>query len=141
MVSNIETKHPLFIRSKSIGEDINTEDGLRVLVERNWPPEVSPEQAAIDLWLKELAPSNELMERFGQLPAQWEMFRRAYIAELEHRSDHLIRLLELVGGNSLTLLHAADDLTHNPAEVIRELIEHRLERRSSSRPESSCAAQ
>lgn len=140
MLSDIETKQPLFIRSKRVDEEISVEDGLRVLVERSWPPEIAPEQAVIDLWVREIAPSSELMERFGQLPAQWEMFRRGYLAELEQHSDQLIRLLELVGGNSLTLLHSADDLTHNPAEVVRELIESRLKRLPGTLP-ASCAVQ
>src|SRR5215510_5223579 len=64
-------------------------DGVRVLVDRLWPRGLSKSEAAVDRWLKELAPSAELRRWFGHDPARWEEFRRRYKAELAQATDRL----------------------------------------------------
>jgi uncharacterized protein YeaO (DUF488 family) len=70
----------------------SSEDGVRVLVDRLWPRGLSKSDAAIDRWLKDLAPSSELRRWFGHDPGRWDEFRRRYEAELAQRSDLLDEL-------------------------------------------------
>ncbi|MEM2840728.1 MAG: DUF488 family protein [Halobacteria archaeon] len=80
------------IRLKRIYEEPSREDGFRILVERIWPRGLTKERAAVDLWLKDIAPSPELRKWFGHDPARWKQFCERYWAELERKQD-LINLL------------------------------------------------
>src|SRR5579885_181542 len=82
------------IRLKRDYEPPAAEDGLRILVERLWPRGVSKQRAALDLWLRDIAPSPELREWYSHDPAKWPQFRRRYSAELRHHGD-LVALLKL----------------------------------------------
>jgi uncharacterized protein YeaO (DUF488 family) len=98
------------------------EDGMRVLVDRLWPRGVKKVDAAIDHWLKELAPSTALRKWFGHDPARWNEFRRRYSAELHEHRDELDRLRDLARKRRLTLVYAARDETHNEAAVLRDIL-------------------
>jgi uncharacterized protein YeaO (DUF488 family) len=71
------------LRIKRVYEPPDTADGVRVLVDRLWPRGLSREKAKIDLWLKDIAPSDTLRRRFHGDPAAWEDFKTAYYAELQ----------------------------------------------------------
>src|SRR5690554_5891493 len=90
-------------------------DGIRVLVDRRWPPGVSRDAAAVDLWLKEAAPSEALRRWYARDPARRAEFRARYRAEIERREGILRMLQELRRRGSLTLLHAARDAVHTNA--------------------------
>ncbi|MGI9862240.1 DUF488 family protein [Moorella naiadis] len=77
---------------KRIYEKAVADDGLRVLVDRLWPRGISKEKAAVDLWLKDIAPSSGLRQRFAHDPARWEEFRRRYEEELDLKVYHFIPL-------------------------------------------------
>ncbi len=98
------------------------EDGTRVLVDRLWPRGVRKADAAIDRWLKELAPSTELRRWFGHQPSRWEEFRRRYGAELSRNTALLDELRTLAQKGRLTLVYAARDEVHNDAVVLREVL-------------------
>ncbi len=101
-------------------------DGTRVLVDRLWPRGVKKTEAAIDYWMKELAPSTELRKWFGHDPARWEEFRRRYAAEILGHRDELDRLRDLIRQGAVTLVYSAHDEAHNDAVVLREvLLRHR----------------
>ena len=101
------------------------EDGLRVLVERLWPRGLTRERAAVDLWLKDVAPSPELRKWFGHDPARWEQFQGRYRRELRGKKD-AVRLLRQKGKeDTVTLVYAARDEEHNGALVLKRLIESR----------------
>lgn len=100
----------------------SNEDGTRVLVDRLWPRGVKKADAAIDHWMKELAPSTELRKWFGHDPARWEEFRRRYSAEIHDHRDELERLRDLARKGAVTLVYAAHDETHNDAVVLREIL-------------------
>jgi uncharacterized protein YeaO (DUF488 family) len=110
------------VKVKRIYDPPSPDDGTRILVDRLWPRGVRKDNAAIDEWLKEIAPSNELRKWFGHDPARWEEFRKRYAKELGDKRDLLKRLQAESGKGTLTLLFAAKDSTHNNAEVIRELL-------------------
>jgi uncharacterized protein YeaO (DUF488 family) len=99
-------------------------DGKRVLVDRLWPRGLSKEKAHIDLWLKEIAPSNDLRRWFAHDPEKFTEFQRRYESELSSGLAHekLQELRDLVTKERVTLLFAAKDTEHNNAVVLRELL-------------------
>ena len=115
------------LRIKRVYEPPEPEDGLRVLVDRLWPRGLSREKAQIDLWLKEIAPSDALRRRFHRNPAGWEDFKTAYYTELERPPAQLaVRdLLERLRHEPVTLLFAARDETHNNAVALKEWVDKR----------------
>lgn len=109
-------------RIKRIYDEIESEDGFRVLVDGIWPRGISKSQAGIDLWLKEIAPSKELRQWFNHDRDKWQTFRKRYLSELKNNRDTAERLLEAAGNKNITLLFAARDREHNQAVVIREYL-------------------
>ena len=97
-------------------------DGKRILVDRLWPRGLTREKAAIDLWLKEVAPSNELRKWFGHDPEKWPEFERRYRAELKG-SPALTKLRELLRQGDITLVYAARDRLHNEALVLKQILD------------------
>lgn len=98
-------------------------DGYRILVDRLWPRGISKEKAKIDLWLKEVAPSNELRKWFGHDPERFNAFTERYKAELQ-ASGALEELRQAIQEHpNTTLLYAAHDEQHNNAVVLQELLE------------------
>ncbi|NKK93920.1 DUF488 domain-containing protein (plasmid) [Rhizobium leguminosarum] len=110
------------VKLKRAYETPTADDGIRVLVDRLWPRGIKKSEAAIDHWLKELAPSTELRRWFGHDPARWVEFRRRYMAEIEEHRDELDRLRALMSEGTVTLVYSAHDETHNDAVVLEELL-------------------
>ena len=75
----------MVIRIKRVYEAAREEDGVRILVDRLWPRGISKEKAAIDKWMKEVAPSDKLRKWFGHDPKKWQQFKEKYLKELESR--------------------------------------------------------
>jgi uncharacterized protein YeaO (DUF488 family) len=101
-------------------------DGTRVLVDRLWPRGLSKQRAAVDAWLRDLAPSDGLRQWFHTRPAGWPAFRKSYLKELARpeASEALGRLYGLAGQRKrLTLLFASKDEQHNNAVVLKDLLE------------------
>jgi uncharacterized protein YeaO (DUF488 family) len=101
-------------------------DGTRVLVDRLWPRGLTKEQAAVRLWLRELAPSNELRQWFHANPEGWGIFRRRYLKELasEDASAAVDKLHDLAEKKRhVTLLYASRSTTRNNATVLKELLD------------------
>jgi uncharacterized protein YeaO (DUF488 family) len=98
------------------------DDGMRILVDRLWPRGVRKADAAIDRWLKEIAPSIALRRWFGHDPARWNEFVRRYKAELAEHRDLLGELRDIARRNAVTLVFAARDEEHNEAVVLRDLL-------------------
>jgi uncharacterized protein YeaO (DUF488 family) len=116
-------KKSLSVNLKRAYEPASPEDGTRVLVDRLWPRGVSRERAAIEHWLKDVAPSAELRRWFGHDPRRWAEFRRRYKAELARRPEALAELRRLARAGTLTLVYGARDAEHNDAVVLREVLE------------------
>lgn len=111
------------IQLKRAYEAPSPEDGTRVLVERLWPRGLTKERAAIDLWLKDIAPSPELRKWYSHDVEKWEEFRRRYLAELEGAGEALDPLRELINKGKVTFVYAAKDEEHNSARVLKEFLE------------------
>lgn len=97
-------------------------DGARILVDRLWPRGISKEHAALDSWLKEIAPSTELRQWFNHDPARWAEFQQRYRAELAQNGALLDQLRDRLGQGKVTLIYAAHDEAHNAALVLRDLL-------------------
>jgi uncharacterized protein YeaO (DUF488 family) len=97
-------------------------DGTRILIDRLWPRGISKRKAALDQWMKDIAPSAELRKWFGHDPARWEEFRRRYAEEVHHNSVLLDQLRSFARHGRVTLVYAAHDEVHNDAVVLRDLL-------------------
>ena len=95
-------------------------DGQRVLVDRLWPRGVSKAEADLTLWLKAIAPSDELRKWFGHDPKRWEEFQKRYREELKGRDAATGDLKALLAKGKVTLLYGAHDEKHNNAVVLAE---------------------
>ena len=100
-----------------------TNDGQRILVERLWPRGVTKERAALDLWLKDVAPSPKLRKWFGHEPAKWEEFERRYWKELEDHPDEVGLLRKKARAGRVTLVYGAKDEQHNAAVALKAFLE------------------
>ncbi len=118
-------------------EPASSDDGCRILVERLWPRGVSKERAAIDLWLKDVAPSAELRKWYGHDPERWEEFRRRYWQELKSNREAVDALREQQRSGKTTLVYAAHDEQHSGALALKQFLE---QRRPRSRPARRKAA-
>jgi uncharacterized protein YeaO (DUF488 family) len=110
---------------KRIYEKPGADDGKRVLVDRLWPRGLTKQDAAIDAWLRDLAPSNELRKWYHQRPESWLTFRKRYLRELSaaKASAALEQLYRLTRAGKVTLLFASTNEDHNNAVVLKELLE------------------
>ena len=111
------------IRVKRAYEPASPEDGTRILVDRLWPRGLRKADAAVDRWLKELAPSTELRQWFGHVPERWDEFHRRYQEELQQRPEKLDELRALAAAGPLTLLFSAHDEAHNNAVALRDVLQ------------------
>ena len=121
------------IRLKRAYEPAAAEDGYRVLVDRLWPRGVAKQQAGLDEWDRELAPSGELRKWFGHEPGRFAEFRRRYIDELRASPARLKELRRRARTGTLTLVYSAHDSEHNDAVVLAEVLRRGLP--NSERPE------
>ena len=119
-----ERKSPV-IRVKRVYEEPSPQDGVRILVDRLWPRGLTKERAAVDLWLKDVAPSTELRKWFGHDPAKWKEFQVRYRKELRKKQDALKLLKQKSDEHTVTLVYGARDEEHNEAVVLKRLLEDR----------------
>ena len=114
------------VEIKRVYEPASRTDGMRLLVDRLWPRGLAKASAAIDEWLRALAPSDELRRWFHARPDHWQNFRKKYLKELSQpeAEDSLLRLYQLSRKRKrLTLLFASKNETHNNAVVLKELLD------------------
>jgi uncharacterized protein YeaO (DUF488 family) len=110
------------VGAKRVYEAAAPADGYRVLIDRLWPRGVSRDDAHVDDWARELAPSNELRRWFGHEPAKFDEFRRRYLAELRAQEAKLEELRRRAEAGAVTLVFAARDVEHSNAAVLVELL-------------------
>ena len=99
-----------------------SDDGIRILIDRLWPRGVKKSGAAIDEWMKEIAPSTKLRKWFSHDPERWQEFRRRYQTEIRHHPDEFNRLRTLAQRGRITLVFSAHDEAHNDAVVLKDLL-------------------
>ena len=114
------------VRLKRVYEAAAASDGARVLVDRLWPRGLTKVAAALDEWLRDLAPSDELRRWYHARPGEWANFRKRYLNELSHAEAEtaLRRLYQFANKRKrLTLLFASKNETRNNATVLKELLD------------------
>lgn len=111
------------VKIKRVYEKPVKDDGYRVLVDRLWPRGLSKDKAGVDLWLKEIGPSNELRKWFSHDPVKWVSFKRKYEFELKSQKGLLGRIKQLQKVERvITLLYAAKNEECNNAVVLKEIL-------------------
>ena len=110
------------IKIKRVYEKPSEEDGMRILVDRLWPRGLTKQKAAIDLWLKDIAPSTELRKWFAHDPEKWIEFRKKYLQELKDNKEQISIIKEHLKKEAVTLVYGAKDEEHNEAHVLEELL-------------------
>lgn len=111
------------IQLKRAYEKHEKTDGFRILVDRLWPRGMTKAKAAIDLWLKEIAPSTELRKWFAHDPEKWTDFRRRYETELKGHPEQIQMILDQAKEGVVTLIYGARDQEHNEAVVLKDVLE------------------
>ena len=110
------------IRLKRAYQPAAADDGTRILVDRLWPRGLKKSDAAIERWLKDIAPSTALRQWFAHDPARWPEFRRRYAAEIRRHPDQLAELRAVARKGPVTLIFSARDELRNDAVVLRNVL-------------------
>jgi uncharacterized protein YeaO (DUF488 family) len=114
------------IKIKRVYDKPSRDDGRRILIDRLWPRGLTKEGAAIDEWLKEAAPSNELRKWFGHDPAKWAVFRKRFFSELLGHEDVVEGIISAARKGTVTLLFGSKEERINNAVALKEYIESRM---------------
>jgi uncharacterized protein YeaO (DUF488 family) len=113
------------IKMKRVYDQQAKEDGFRILVDRLWPRGVSKEKVKVDLWLREIAPSNDLRKWFYHDPKKWEDFKIRYERELKGKQELLHKIKEAEKEKGIvTILYSARDEEHNNAVVLNAILKN-----------------
>lgn len=119
------------LKCKRIYETPAETDGFRVLVDKLWPRGMKKENAEIDLWAKEITPSNELRKWFSHIPEKYDEFKKRYRQELSESSasrKFKDLCIEKLNDNNVTLLYAAKSEKYNHAVVLKDWLEERMDK-------------
>ena len=111
------------IATKRVYDPPSREDGFRILVDRLWPRGLTKDKAKVDLWLKEIAPSDDLRKWFGHEPGKWPGFKKRYFNELSEHRQMVETILEQARSGPVTILFGAKETRYNNAVALREFIE------------------
>ncbi len=115
------------IHIKRVYEPASRADGKRVLVDRLWPRGLSKERAAIDVWMRDLAPSNELRKWFGHQADRWAEFQRRYEKELQEHAGLVAQLAGWARAGRVTLVFGAKDEERNQAVALLRVLNKGLD--------------
>ena len=119
MTKRITADH---VKLKRAYEPAVADDGTRILIDRLWPRGVKKAGAAIDQWVKDIAPRTALRKWFGHDPDRWAEFRHRRAAEVHQHPEHLSRLRALARQGPITLIFSAHDEVHNDAVALRNFL-------------------
>lgn len=111
------------VHVKRVYENPSQGDGTRILVDRLWPRGLTKEGAKLDVWLKSIAPSQDLRTWFGHDPAKWQEFRVRYQRELDGNQPALKQLRQYIRSGTVTLVYGAKDEERNNAIVLKAYLE------------------
>lgn len=113
------------IRIKRVYDPPSSDDGVRILVDRLWPRGLRKDAVRVDVWLRDVAPSDELRRWFGHDPSKWEEFKRRYFDELKNNKavEELMKLIR--DGKTITLLYSTKS-PYNNAVALKEYLESKL---------------
>lgn len=111
------------IKLKRVYEGAEKSDGFRILIDRLWPRGLSKEKAGADLWLKDIAPSNELRKWFDHDPTKWSEFQKRYSKELKDNKKVVDELKNVIREKKIvTLLFSASEERYNNAVALKKTL-------------------
>jgi len=111
------------VKIKRIYEKLEEDDGYRILIDHLWPRGISKEKAKIELWFKEISPSNELRQWFNHDPEKWLEFQKKYKEELKLKKEIVNELKEIIKKKKkVTLLYSAVDMKYNNAVALKKIL-------------------
>ncbi len=120
------------IKIKRIYNKPERGDGFRILVDRLWPRGLSKEKAKVDLWLKDVAPSDKLRTWFSHDPKKWDDFKNKYKNDLRDATELVNKVKQIEKEKKMvTLLYSAKDEEHNNAVVLKKRLHHNHSRQLS----------
>lgn len=112
------------IKLKRVYEEPSSKDGYRILVDRLWPRGLSKEKAKVDLWLKDIAPSNELRKWYHNNFDQWNEFKKKYKKELEDNKAAFDELKKVIKQNKVvTFVYSSKEEKYNNAAALKEFLD------------------
>jgi uncharacterized protein YeaO (DUF488 family) len=124
IISNGVTR--MTVRVKRIYEEAEKSDGFRILVDRLWPRGIKKDDMHIDLWLKEIAPSNSLRKWFNHDPEKWPEFQKRYAKELESKEEMIDIIRDETKRRNVTLLYGTKEIEHNNAIALKNFLEKKI---------------
>jgi len=110
------------IKIKRIYDEADSEDGFRILIDRLWPRGLSKTDAKIDLWLKSVAPSNDLRRWYNHDHDKWPEFKKRYFKELASNEESVKELLAHLKRGRVSFLYSSKELNYNNAVALRDYI-------------------
>jgi uncharacterized protein YeaO (DUF488 family) len=116
------------IKTERIYDNPKGDNGLRILVDRLWPRGLRKDAVKVDLWQKEIAPSNSLRKWFSHDERKWNEFRRRYFKELDGKEELVNMILSKVKDGSITLLYGAKEEKFNNAVALKEYLEEKTKK-------------
>ena len=117
------------IQVKRVYEVVAPGDGTRILIDRLWPRGLSKAKAAVDVWMKEIAPSTELRRWYGHDAEKWPEFKNRYHAELDKNADAVGKLVSHAEKDKVTLLFGSREERLNNAFALKEYLESSVRHR------------
>ena len=114
------------IRVKRIYDPFDEADGYRILVDRLWPRGIKKEAARIDVWMREISPSDALRKEFRHEPDTWDEFRRRYFQELDGKREAVEEMERIARQRTVTLLYSARNTEMNNAIALKEYLDRRM---------------
>jgi uncharacterized protein YeaO (DUF488 family) len=112
------------IQIKRVYDKYSKSDGFRILVDRLWPRGLTKEAAHVDLWMKEIAPSNKLRKWYHQDMEEWPQFRKKYLAELKISTALAEFTTECAKHKKVTFLYGSKDEEHNHAQILVDVLKN-----------------
>jgi len=116
------------IRIKRVFEAPSQDDGCRILIDRLWPRRLTRRRAKVDLWFKDIAPSDELKNWLVNDPLKGIEFMRRYFHELDNKKETILQIIEKTKDKGVTLLYGAKDKEMNHAVVLQEYLKAQIRR-------------
>jgi uncharacterized protein YeaO (DUF488 family) len=110
------------LKVKRIYEAPEPSDGFRILVDRLWPRGITKEKAALDLWLKDIAPSNALRQWYQHDPEKWPEFQHRYAVELRDKQQTLDLIRDQAKTETVSLLFGSKEMERNNATALLAIL-------------------
>jgi uncharacterized protein YeaO (DUF488 family) len=111
------------IKTRRIYDKPEADDGFRILIDRIWPRGLKKNDVKIDLWQKDIAPSNAIRKWFNHDQRKWDEFKNSYYEELKDKQEIVRLFLEKAEQGTITLLYSSKEEKYNNAIALKEFLQ------------------